>query len=53
MKINSNNEWSTLKSVVVGSATNANWPVNDAVFNQESSKTLWTETPVPKGAVPQ
>lgn len=53
MKINSNNEWSTLKSVVVGTATNANWPVNDPVFNKESEKTLWTETPVPKGAVPQ
>ena len=53
MKINSNNEWSQLKSVVVGSATNANWPTNDPVFAEESRKTTWTETPVPSGPVPQ
>ena len=53
MILSSSNEWDKLKSIVVGTATNANWPVNDPVFNQESSKTLWTETPVPKGAVPQ
>ena len=27
--INSYNEWSPLKRIVVGSATDANWPVND------------------------
>jgi scyllo-inosamine-4-phosphate amidinotransferase 1 len=53
MKINSNNEWGKLKSVVVGSATNANWPSNDPVFAKEGEKTLWKETPVPSGAVPQ
>jgi len=53
MKINSNNEWDKLKSVVVGSATDANWPSNDPVFAQESLKTTWTETPVPSGPVPQ
>lgn len=53
MKISSSNEWGKLKSVVVGSATNANWPSNDPVFAQESKKTTWTETPVPSGAVPQ
>lgn len=53
MKINSSNEWSKLKSVVVGSATNANWPTNDPVFAEEAKKTTWTETPVPSGPVPQ
>jgi len=53
MIINSSNEWSRLRSVVVGSATHANWPSTDPVFAQESSKTTWTETPVPSGAVPQ
>jgi len=53
MKISSSNEWDTLKSVVVGSATNANWPTNDPVFAEEAKKTTWKETPVPGGAVPQ
>jgi len=51
--ISSYNEWSPLKRIVVGSATNANWPVNDPVFSQESEKTTWKETPVPRGPVPQ
>lgn len=53
MIINSSNEWSKLRSVVVGSATHANWPSQDPVFALESEKTLWKETPVPSGAVPQ
>ena len=53
MKINSSNEWGKLRSVVVGSATHANWPDTDPVFAQESFKTTWTETPVPSGPVPQ
>ena len=51
--ISSYNEWDPLKRVVVGTATNANWPVNDPVFKLESEKTLWKETPVPRGPVPQ
>ena len=51
--IHSRNEWGRLRRCVVGSATHANWPVNDPVFSQESTKTTWTETPVPQGAVPQ
>ena len=46
-------EWSPLKKIVVGSATDANWPVNDPVFSKESEKTTWKETPVPRGPVPQ
>ena len=51
--ISSWNEWSPLKRIVVGDATNANWPVHDPVFSKESEKTTWKETPVPSGAVPQ
>lgn len=49
----SNNEWDTLKEIVVGKADFANWPTNDPVFAKESEKTSWTATPVPTGAVPQ
>lgn len=51
--INSWNEWDPLEEIVVGSATNANWPSTDPVFAEEAKKTLWTETPVPSGSVPQ
>lgn len=53
MIISSSNEWSKLKSIVVGSATGANWPSDDIVFSQEYLKTSWKETPVPSGPVPQ
>ena len=53
MKIHSHNEWDTLKEIVVGTATNANWPLHDPVFALESKKTTWHETPVPSGPVPQ
>lgn len=51
--MNSFNEWDPLREVVVGTATNANWPSSDPVFAQESEKTLWKETPVPAGPVPR
>jgi N-dimethylarginine dimethylaminohydrolase len=51
--INSYDEWSPLKKIVVGSATDANWPVMDPVFAKESEKTTWKESPVPRGPVPQ
>jgi scyllo-inosamine-4-phosphate amidinotransferase 1 len=50
--IYSKNEWDPLESIVVGSASHANWPTSDPVFAQEGQKTTWTETPVPKGPVP-
>jgi len=53
VKISSNNEWGRLRSIVVGSATNANWPDNDPVFSQEGTKTTWKATPVPAGPVPE
>ena len=52
MTISSFDEWSPLKRIIVGDATHANWPVNDPVFSLESEKTLWKETPVPSGPVP-
>ena len=51
--ISSYNEWDPLKEVVVGTATHANWPSDDPVFAEEASKTLWKESPVPSGPVPQ
>ena len=51
--INSRNEWDPLEAIIVGSATNANWPSTDLVFAEEGKKTTWTETPVPAGTVPQ
>ena len=51
--IQTHNEWDPIKKIVVGSATHANWPVTDPVFSTESERTLWKETPVPRGPVPQ
>ena len=51
--ISSWNEYDKLKRIIVGSATHANWPVNDKVFRQEAANSLWTETPAPSGPVPQ
>ena len=51
--INSCNEWDPLEAIVVGSATNANWPMTDPVFAEEACTSLWTNTPAPSGPVPQ
>lgn len=51
--ISSYNEWDQIRQIVVGTATDANWPVYDPVFKLESEKTTWKETPVPSGPVPQ
>ena len=51
MRIFSSNEWDQLKSIVVGSAVNANWPVNCPDFRRQQELTLWKETPVPSGPV--
>jgi len=53
MLISSSNEWDTLKSIIVGSATNARLPSNCPKFRELESTTAWTETPVPKGSFPQ
>ena len=51
--ISSYNEWDRLRRVVVGSATDANWPTTDPVFSKESEKTTWKDSPVPRGPVSQ
>ena len=51
--ISSNNEWDPLEKIIVGSATNANWPMSDPVFAEEARNSLWTETPAPSGPVTQ
>ena len=53
MKISSYNEWDPLKEIVVGTATNANWPSDDPVYAAEKDTTLWKDTPLPAGPVPQ
>jgi N-dimethylarginine dimethylaminohydrolase len=53
MKISSYNEYDRLREIVVGSATHANWPTECPVFQQEKELTLWKETPLPGGPVPQ
>ena len=50
--IHSYNEWDPIQEIVVGRADFANWPSDDPVFAQESTKTTWQETPVPSGPVP-
>jgi glycine amidinotransferase/scyllo-inosamine-4-phosphate amidinotransferase 1 len=47
------NEYSTLKRIVVGDATHANWPTTDPVFRSEAERTLWKDSPLPSGPVPE
>src|SRR6056297_2853829 len=47
------NEWSELKHVVVGSATNAHWPVHCREFRNLEKTTKWSKTSVPTGPVDQ
>jgi scyllo-inosamine-4-phosphate amidinotransferase 1 len=51
--ISSYNEWNSLRHVVIGDATFANWPTSDPVFLEEEKRTLWKQTPVPSGPVLQ
>ena len=51
--ISSFNEWDTLKHVVIGDASYANWPTTDPIYALEKTRTTWTETPVPFGPVEQ
>ena len=51
--VDSRNEWDPLEAIIVGSATDANWPMTDTVFAEEARNSLWTATPAPAGQVPQ
>jgi len=53
LKVNSNNEWGNLRSIVVGSALNANFPTKDAIYTASMSAGAWKETPPPSGKVPE
>jgi len=53
MKVNSNNEWGKLKSVVVGTAKNAGFPTLDNLYSISMDEGAWKETPPPKGRVSQ
>ena len=53
MKIKTTNEYSKLRSVIVGTAINANWPSQDEEFRKMEETTLWKHTPVPSGPVEQ
>ena len=53
MKILSNNEWDTLKSVVVGTAINANFPTKDEIYTASMNEGGWTKTPPPEGVPPE
>ena len=52
MKIRSYNEWDRLREIVVGTATGANWPDADPVFQKDMAAAPWKETPPPAGPVP-
>ena len=52
MRISSHNEWDTLKSIVVGTAINANFPTKDEIYTASMSEGGWTKTPPPTGTPP-
>jgi N-dimethylarginine dimethylaminohydrolase len=49
--IKTDNEWSNLKEIIVGTATNAHWPKFCKNFRDLENTTSWKETPVPSGTV--
>lgn len=51
MKIQSSNEYSRLRSVIVGTAQYANWPTTDPEFRKMEETTRWKHSPVPSGPV--
>lgn len=48
-----NNEWDELRHVIVGDATDANWPQYDQVFRESMLDSTWTETEFQFGPVPK
>jgi len=51
MIISSHNEYGVLRSVIVGRATNANFPAHDALLDAQMLHANWKDTPFPKGPV--
>jgi len=52
MKVSSHNEWSPLKSVIVGTASYANFPANNILHKAALANSKW-RGPLPAGPVPQ
>jgi N-dimethylarginine dimethylaminohydrolase len=53
MIISSSNEYDTLKTCVVGDATDARFPVLDEIFNYNDEISEWKDCPIPKGDFPK
>jgi N-dimethylarginine dimethylaminohydrolase len=49
LKINSNNEWGKLRSIVVGTAVNANFPTKDIIYTKSMEGGAWKKSPPPSG----
>lgn len=45
------NEFDNLKTIIVGTATNAHWPKKCKIFRQLEKTSLWTKTKLPAGPV--
>lgn len=52
MKISSHNEWEKLKSIVIGTASGANWPTMDTTFSFKWQTPLFKETQPLGGPIP-
>jgi len=53
VKIHSFNEWDPLREIIVGEASRANWPTKDPVWIKSAETTLYKDSPLPHGPVPQ
>jgi len=53
MKIHSNNEWGKLRSIVVGTALNANFPAHDYLYFKSMEGGAWKDTLPPVGPPPE
>ena len=51
--LSSSNEWGPLREVILGTTTNAHWPVHCPEFRNLENTTKWTDSPVPSGPVSQ
>lgn len=49
--ITSNNEWGNLKEIILGTATNAHWPVHCPIYRNLEKTTSWKESLVPAGPI--
>jgi N-dimethylarginine dimethylaminohydrolase len=52
-KIFTDNEWDSLKEIIIGSATNAHFPRNCPIFRSQEKNSSWKKTLLPSGPVCQ